>query len=189
MRYQAELVTGPTAEPLTLAEAKKQLEIASNDSTHDVDLQLSIAGARQQWEHDTDSACCFQTWKVQVQSLYDRMPLPKRPVHSITSIQYYDGNNALQTLSTSLYQLHINEFRLAYQATLPATSDRWDAWVVTYKIGYSQDGTLVPAIAKRAMLMLVGYYFENRDMLMSEAMQSMKSYEDLVRRFARSNYP
>jgi uncharacterized phiE125 gp8 family phage protein len=188
-RYQAELVTGPTVEPLTLSESKKQLEIAANDSSHDTALQSAIAEARQQWEHDTDSVCCFQTWKLQIQSLTDRMPLPKRPIHSITSIQYYDGNNTLQTLSSSLYQLHINEFRLAYQATLPATSDRWDAWQVTYKAGYSQDGQSVPAIAKRAMLLLIGYYFENRDMLVNEATYNRGVYESLVMRFARSNYP
>lgn len=189
MRYQAELVTGPTAEPLTLAEAKKQLEIASSDDTHDTHLSQAIKEAREQWEYDTDSACCFQTWKLRVQSLTDRMALPKRPVSSITSIQYYDGNNTLQTLSSALYQLHINEFRLAYQATLPATSDRWDAWTITYKIGYSQDGTTVPAIAKRAMLLLVGYYFENRDMIVNDIIYNRSAYEALVMRFARSNYP
>ena len=188
-RYQAELVTGPTVEPITLSEAKGHLSIADSDSAHDTKLQLAIAGAREQWESDTDSVCCFQTWKVRVESLVDRMPLPKKPISSITSIQYYDGNNALQTLSTSIYQLHINEIRLAYQAVFPATSARWDAWTVTYKLGYSQDGTSVPSIAKRAMLLLVGYYFENPDMILSDAFQSMKPYENLVLRFMRSTYP
>jgi hypothetical protein len=39
------------------------------------------------------------------------------------------------------------------------------------------------------MLLLVGHYFENRDMLMSDAIQTMKPYEALVTRFMRSNYP
>ncbi|MFN7317950.1 MAG: hypothetical protein ACK5S6_00440 [bacterium] len=189
MKFQAELVTGPTVEPLTLNEAKKQLEISTSDTTHDVQLAQAIQEAREQWEHDTDSVCCYQTWKIRVQSLADRLALPKRPIQSITSITYFDGNNASQTLSASLYQLHINEFRLAYQATLPATSARWDAWTINYRCGYSQDATLVPAIAKRAMLLLVGHYFENRDMLMSDAIQTMKPYESLVMKFMRSNYP
>ena len=189
MRFQAELVTGPSVEPITLDQAKKQLEIAASDTAHDVQLATAVQEVREQWEHDTDSCMCFQTWRIRTNKLYDRLALPKRPVNSITSIQYYDGNNTLQTLSTSLYQLHINEFRLAYQATLPATADRWDAWTITYRVGYSQDGSQVPAIAKRAMLMLLGYYFENRDMLTNEVIYNRKVYEELVLRYMRSTYP
>lgn len=189
MRIQAELVTAPTYEPISLSEVKAQLSIAASDTSHDSTLGQMIVEARQQWEHDTDSVCCYQTWRVRMGNLEDRFALPKRPVQSITAITYFDGNNASQTLSASLYQLHINEFRLAYQATLPAVADRWDAWTVNYRLGYSIDALSVPAIAKRAMLLLVGSYFENRDMLMQEAYQSQKAYELLVSKFMRSNYP
>lgn len=189
MRFQAELVTGPSVEPLTLSEAKKHLEISSSDSTHDTQLNAAIQEAREQWEHDTDSVCCFQTWKLRIPEFKNGMTLPKRPVSSITSIQYYDGSNTLQTWSSSNYQLHVNDVRVAYQVTLPATASRWDAWTITYKLGYSQDGSLVPAIAKRAMLLLVGYYFENRDMLVSDTNYSRGPYEALVLRYIRSTYP
>jgi uncharacterized phiE125 gp8 family phage protein len=189
MRVQAELVTGPTYEPISLSEAKAQLSIAASDTSHDSTLNQMITEARQQWEHDTDSITCFQTWKVRLGYLEDRFALPKQPVESITSITYFDGNNVSQTLTASLYQLHVNEFRLAYQVTLPAVVDRWDAWTINYRVGYSADGLKVPAIAKRAMLLLIGNYFENRDMLMSEAYQSQKSYESLVTKFMRSTYP
>jgi uncharacterized phiE125 gp8 family phage protein len=188
-RFQAELTTGPTAEPLTLAEAKKQLEISATDTSHDAHLQAAIAEARQQWEHDTDSVTCFQTWHIHLSGLPDRLALPKRPIQQINSITYYDGNNVQQTLPSSYYQLHINEIRHAYQVTLPATASRWDAWRVNYRCGYSQDGTLVPAIAKRAMLMLIGYYFENRDMLVNDVIYDRSAYESLITRFMRSNYP
>jgi len=182
-------VTGPTAEPITLSEAKKQLEIASNDTSHDVHLSALIQAAREQWEHDTDTVTCFQTLKVRIASWTDGLSLPKSPVHSITSIQYFDGANALQTLSSSIYQLHEGQIRIAYLQVLPGTSARWDAWTINYKCGYSDDGARVPAIAKNAMQMLVAHYFENRDMIMSDALQTMRPYEALVRRFMRSNYP
>ena len=189
MLLTPERTVAPTSEPITLDQAKLHLNIAEDDSTYNSEIEDLIQAAREQWEHDTDSVLCYQTWRIRVQSLVDRFPLPKRPVDAITSITYYDGNNASQTLSSSLYQLHVNEFRLAYQSTLPATSARWDAWTINYRCGYSQDATLVPAIAKRAMMLLVGHYFENRDMLMSDALQTMKPYEALVTRFMRSNYP
>jgi uncharacterized phiE125 gp8 family phage protein len=85
--------------------------------------------------------------------------------------------------------LHVDQIRIAYLQVLPGTAARWDAWSVNYKAGYSQDGQLVPAIAKNAMLLLIGHYFENRDMLMNEALQTMRPYEALVRRYMRASYP
>lgn len=189
MRLIPEVVTGPTAEPITLSEAKKQLEIASSDASHDVQIAGLIQAAREQWEHDTDSVTTFRTLRVRIASWSDGLSLPRSPVESITSIQYYDGANALQTLSSSIYQLHDDSIRIAYLQVLPGTAAKWDAWSINYRAGYSVDGAKVPAIAKNAMLLLVGHYFENRDMLMSDALQSMRPYEALVRRFMRSSYP
>ena len=186
---KAETVSGPSVEPLTLDQVKKQLEISSSDTTHDLQLAAIIQEAREQWEHDTDSVTCYTTLRVKLSDFYDGFELPKGPVSSITSIQYYDGNNNLQTYSSANYSLHKDEIRLGYQVSLPAWSARWDAWVITYKSGYSQDASLVPAIAKRAMMLLVAHYFENRDMLMSEALQTIRPYEALVKRFMRASYP
>jgi uncharacterized phiE125 gp8 family phage protein len=133
-------VTKPTAEPVTLSEAKKQLEIASSDTSHDTHLSALIGAAREQWEHDTDSVTCFQTLRLRVASIFDGFKLLKTPIHSITSIQYYDGNNTLQTWASNQYQLHVDQIRLAYLVTLPVSASRWDAWQVTYKAGHSQDG-------------------------------------------------
>ena len=189
MRLIPEIVTGPTAEPITLSEAKKQLEIASSDTSHDVHIAALIQAAREQWEHDTDSATCFRTLRIRVPAWTDGLTLPRSPIHSITSIQYFDGGNTLQTLASSIYQLHVDQIRIAYLQVLPGTTARWDAWSINYQCGYSSDGSKVPAVAKSAMLMLIAHYFENRDMLMSEAMQTMRPYEALVRRFMRSSYP
>lgn len=189
VKFYPEVTTGPTSEPVTIAEAKAHLSIAESDTTHDGKLRALIMAARDQWENDTDSITCYQSFRLRTNYVHDRLRLPKTPIQSITSIQYYDGNNSLQTLSASLYQLHVNEIRYGYQVTLPAYADRWDAWTITYRCGYSQDGRLVPSIAKQAMLLLVAFYFENPDMLMSEALQSMRPYNALVTRFQRSTYP
>jgi uncharacterized phiE125 gp8 family phage protein len=182
-------------EPLSLNEAKKQLEIAESDNSHDEHLMRVIGSAREQFEHDTDSAMCFQTWKVVTKQIKDKMVLPKRPIHSITSITYYDAFNNTSTLSTSIYQLDAGkrQIRLAYLQDWPNSVDRWDAWTINYRIGYSVDGRSVPSIAKQAMLLLVGHYFENRDMIVdsvrSDEASHMRAYESLVRRYMRSSYP
>ena len=188
---RATLVTAPASEPITLTQAKKQLEISTSDTTHDDHITLLIQTAREQWEHDTDSACLTQTWSVNLEMVRDdEIYLPKRPVQSITSITYYDGDNTQQTLSTSIYGLDAasRAVRLKYLQVWPTMVERWDAMTVTYVCGYTSS-SLVPAAAKQAMLLLVGHYFENRDMLMSDAMLSLPTYEALVRRFMRSSYP
>lgn len=191
MRLTPIVTIGPTSEPVTLAEAKKQLEIAATDTSHDVQLSEAISEAREQWESDTDSVCCFTTFKINTDELYDCMLLPKRPISSITSIKYYNSLNSQVTLSSSVYQLDTakRHIRLAYGQVWPATTARWDAYEIIYKCGYSADNALVPAIAKRAMLLLIGHYFENRDMLITDNMNSMRAYEMLVRRYMRADYP
>lgn len=188
---RATLVTAPATEPITRTQAKKQLELSS-ETTHDDQVDLLIQAAREQWEHDTDSCCMAQTWKVNFEAADDdEIYLPKRPVASITSVKYYDTDNTQQTLSSSVYGLDAacRSVRLKHLQDWPAAVlDRWDAWEITYVCGYAS-AALVPAIAKQAMLLLVAHYFENRDMIMGEALQSMPVYEALVRRFMRSSYP
>lgn len=196
-RLTPELVTKPSVEPLSLLEAKKQLEVSESDSSHDDHVMRLITSAREQFEHDTDSVLCYQTWRVKTDKLIDKMVLPKRPIQSITSITYFDSANTSQTLSTAIYQLDTpkRQLRLAYLQDWPQAVDRWDAWTITYRLGYSVDGRSVPSIAKQAMLLLVGHYFENRDMLLSGTVaqnlsfSAMRAYEALVARYMRSTYP
>lgn len=180
----------PASEPITLLEAKKQCELSPTDTAHDDHLTLLIQAAREQWEHDTDSSVITQTLYVHADSFGDKMPLPRRPISSITSVQYYDSANALQTLSTDIYVLNPSsrDVELKYLQTWPVLVGRWDAVKVTYIAGYA-NAAAVPAIHKQAIRLLVGHYFENRDMLMSDAITGVRAYEALVHRFMRSSYP
>lgn len=187
---RATLVTGPVSEPVTLTQAKKQLEIPASDTAHDDHITLLIQAAREQWEHDTDSAVIEQTWLVNAECFYDdELYLPKRPIQSITSVKYYDSTNTQQTLSSSVYQLDAanRAVRLAYLQNWPLTVERFDSIEIKYVCGYD-DATAVPAVAKQAILLLIGHYFENRDMI-GNAMSEVVAYENLVKRFMRPTYP
>lgn len=187
---RAEEVTGPAAEPLELYEVKKHLEIASDDITHDSQLNGLIEAARRKWEHDTQHYLMTRTYKVVLESLRE-FRFPHHPVTAIGSITYYDLDNVQQTLSTDIYQLDTarSQLRRAYSKDWPATLDRWDAATINYTLGSHSASTTVPQIAKAAMKLLVGYYFENRDMLAPDTMQSTAPYERLVLNFMRSSYP
>ena len=185
------VVTAPTLEPLTLDEAKKQVEVASSDTYHDEHLIRLIQQAREQWETDTDSACLTQTLRVYLDAFCDiAIDLPRRPIQSISTVKYYDGSNVLQTLSSSVYSLNAaeREVELAYNQSWPSTVlGRWDAVQITYIAGYTSR-QLVPMLARQAMLLLVGYYFEaNRGD--NDRQNDLRAYENLVLKQMRSTYP
>lgn len=182
----------PVTEPLTLPQVRKHLNLPAAVTFHDDELTELITQAREQWEHDTDSAMVTRTATATLQSFAAAIYLPIRPVQSVSSIQYYDGNNASQTVSSSIYNLDIpcRMIRLAYQQSWPTVADRWDAITVTFVAGHA--GTTVdpvPAIAKRAMLLQIGKWFRQRDMSENQSQHADRAYELLVHRYMRSDYP
>jgi uncharacterized phiE125 gp8 family phage protein len=184
------VTTAPALEPLTLDEAKKHVEIANSDTSHDVYLGTLIQAAREQWENDTDTAVLTQTMRMQLSGFRtNSIQLLSRPVQSITSITYYDDGNDSQTLDADVYSLDALArcVRLNFDKVWPSTYTRWDAVTITYVAGYTARN-LVPAIAKQAMLLLVGYYFDaNRGD--NDRPNDMRAYERLVMRYMRSSYP
>lgn len=181
------LSTGPAAEPVSATDAKKHLEISG--AAHDYHVSLLIEAARQQWEHDTQEYLINQTWTLTTDSLME-LRYPKRPVSSITSITYYDSGNSQQTLATSVYALDTadNTVRLKVDQSWPTVYERYDAVTHTVVLGDHSAATTVPAVAKQAMLLLIGNYFEDREM-MAGAMGNDRAYQALVRRYTRSSYP
>lgn len=180
----------PTQEPLTLNEAKLHVNVAESDASYDAELVRIIQAAREQWEHDTDTRLMTQTVTVNYEQLLGQIVgLPLRPIQSVTSVVYYDSNDAQQTLSTDVYDVDLQgrSLRLRTNESWPTLAVRWDAVTATYVVGYTSR-QLVPTIAKQSMLLLVGYYFEaNRGD--NDRPHDMRAYESLVARFMRSSYP
>lgn len=191
MKSQSVTVTAATsAEPLTLAEAKKQLEIATDDAAHDVHMAALIEMVREIVEDDTGVILNSRSVVEKFPYFPDCFELRHRPVNSITSITYYDSANASQTFSSGEYSTDLARgiVHYDYDATIPATYDRWDAVTVTYSAGYTQ--TTCPEKFKQMMKLLVGYYFERRNMTENEVIGSnQRAYEAMVRRELRSTYP
>lgn len=135
MRYTLAVKTGPAGEPVTLPEAKDQLQIT--DTVHDAYLTGLIQAAREQAENFTSRALLQQTFTMYLDSFpgyegyglpsssyFASSPLasinpligillsrggeiliPRAPVTAIDSIKYIDTTGALQTLDPNLYQV------------------------------------------------------------------------------------
>lgn len=186
---RAEVVVAPAVEPVSITEARSHVELAASDSNHDTELARAIEDARQQWERDTSEYFITRTMRLTLDSL-DEIQFPHRPVTAIASVKYYDSTNTQQTLSTSVYQLDTanNRLRLAYDQSWPTYLDRWDSIEINYTLGSHSDETTVPAVAKRAMLLLVGYYFRANKGDDDRA-YDLQAYERLVAKHMRSTYP
>lgn len=159
------LITAPTAEPVTLAQAKEHLRIThTQDDAYIIGL---IEAARRHAEQHTGRRLCTQT----VDYFLDAFPsgaieLPCPPVASITSIKYLDENGVEQTLSNTLYKLSAGDeparVTAAYDQTWPTTRAEADAVTVRMVCGYGGTAA-VPRDIAMAILMIVGHLYEHRE--------------------------
>ena len=177
----------PVSEPLKLTEAKKHLEIANSDTTHDQHVLNLITASRQQFERDTQRLTTSRTvvekladWPTEDWKLY------YRPVISLDSITYVDENGQSQTLSSSVYSFDQQQRRilLAYDEDWPDARVQWDAITVTYTAGQTQ----VDEIVKSAIKLKLDYLFELRGMV-ADKKAVEQAYERLVVLYARETYP
>lgn len=182
--YRPSLVTGPTVEPVTVEQAKLRLQIAATDHAHDEHIAELISECREEFEADSDSLVCQQTWKLETEVMSDGMQLYKSPVQSVTSVTYYDTAGTLHTLPTTVWDFDKTNRKIFLKPDQiwPVTQKRWDAWVITYVCGYST----VPAVVQKAILLLVENYFLSKDPTKES---EFKSYNRLVNKLQRSTYP
>lgn len=160
------LVTPPTVEPLSLAEAKEHLRI--EHSVDDGFINTLIIAAREYTEKVLWRALINQTWEIVLCAfpVFDYITLPKGPLQSVTSVQYLDVNGTLQTLSASVYEVDTKSkygrVLLKYQQSWPSYLSRWNAVTVTYVVGFGADADNVPVTIKHALKLLISQMYEHR---------------------------
>jgi uncharacterized phiE125 gp8 family phage protein len=167
------IVTGPTIEPVSLAEAKDHCRIDSAEQ--DGLLAGYLLAARQHVEMYTGRALMQQTFDAKFDFCWPRrcglleIPLPRPPKVSVTSIAYVDTAGATQTLSGSLYQL---TERYGFGIIVPAYGQSWptprrqyDAITVRFVAGYGTQPGAVPEQIRQAILLLTSHFNENRELV------------------------
>ena len=168
------LITAPSTEPVTIAEARAHLRLDTSGSppSHPDDALVTalITAARQHIESVTGRALITQTWELRADQFIDGYELPKAPAASITSVTYIDLAGATQTLSSTQYELiadagpNAQPGRLipTYLAIWPSSRGHVDDVRIRYVAGYG-NGAAVPAPLKAALLLLVAHLHENRE--------------------------
>lgn len=159
-----QVTTGPTIEPVTLAEAKLHLRVDVADD--DTLITSLIKAARESCEMTEGRAYLEQSITAKLDVFEDLILLPRPPLISITSIKYLDLDGVQQTLATSYYDTDIISepgiITLAYNQNWPNTRDVHHAIEIIYKAGYGSAVAAVPERVKSAMKLLLTYFYENR---------------------------
>lgn len=164
-----ELVTAPTLLPVTLTEAANFCKVNEVDD-HSV-LQMLISAAREKCESLAGRTLLTTTWDLKLPEFPKAISLPMPPVVSVTSVKYYDLDNAEQTLTaTTDYLTYLgNKSGTVYLpngATWPSTYDRPDAVVVRYVAGWTAAAS-IPSCLRQWVLEAIATMYENRETMVT----------------------
>lgn len=175
-----EVVTSPTVEPVTLAEAKVYCRIDSDLTDEDDLLSSFISVAREQLEVHMGRALAPQTLRL----VLDDFPrsgvirIPRPPLVEVESVVYDDIDGEEQEIDAENYIVNF--------AGLPGTIRPVTSWPdaatapgsvrITYRCGYAtpvpMDGEEgegeaeaepLPARARQAMLYMINHMYEYRE--------------------------
>lgn len=129
--------------PVSVADAKSHLRVTH--SSHDTLIQDLIWGAVKQFEKRANVCLSQQRWRGFLDKGYEEIELWKYPIKTIDSIQYYDADNTIQTLSSASYFSNVDSGSLTYIArpvlvvveSIPSTYGRDDAFIINFTAGYT----------------------------------------------------
>jgi uncharacterized phiE125 gp8 family phage protein len=170
--------TGPSVEPVTLAEAKAHLRVDTSDD--DAYIGTLITAAREWVEEYLDRTLVHTQWVMR----FDRFPvdstsdieLPRPPVVSSgtatsVTVAYTLEDGTTATYSTNLFRVDRastpGAVQTNYAQTWPPHRQDDNSVSVTWWAGYGPSGTSVPAAIRHAMLMLVGHWYEFRSSVLT----------------------
>jgi uncharacterized phiE125 gp8 family phage protein len=165
-RARRTLVTGPTEEPLSIAEVMAHLRL---DTTDDAALlEQLITTARLRVEADTGRALITQTWEA----WWDSAPpgttldLPAPPLISVSSVTSYNDAGTPAVLAATNYLVDVisqpGRLVLTTAGAWPTDLRSVNAFVVRYVAGYGA-AAAVPAPLRQAMLLLIASLYEHRE--------------------------
>lgn len=162
------MVTAPSVEPVSLADAKTHLRVSVSD---DDDLITALIATARQWaEAFTRRALITQVWDLFLAEWPedDEFEIPLPPLQSVTSVTYKDTDGNSSTFSSDDYIVDTDSepgrVVLAYGESWPSTSlYPSNPITVRFTAGYGDAATDVPEAIRQAILLLVGHLYENRE--------------------------
>ena len=174
------IVTPPASEPISIYEVKEHLRIDPLGSYdyEESKLSLLITAARQYMEETLGRAFITQVWDLVLDTWpenYITIPLPPlvvtvAPATVTPVITYYDTDDVMHTLASTTYYVDTysepGRIALNESETWPTESLR-PANAIFVRFTCGGTAASVPEPLNNAMLMLIGHYYENRELIIT----------------------
>jgi uncharacterized phiE125 gp8 family phage protein len=151
------------AEPVTLAEAKAQCRM-TEDNSEDTFITSLIAPARAYVERVSRVSFVAGVREETFPNWGDYLEIFRRPITAVDEVAYVDEGGDAATYTGFLATLGQYPLRI-----YPASGDEFPALAdggtvtVNYTTGAIASTTEEYLIGKRAILLLIGHWFENRE--------------------------
>jgi uncharacterized phiE125 gp8 family phage protein len=202
------IVTPPDSEVLMIGEVKQYLRV--EDNSQDALIHGLIRSVRRQldgphsplkralmtqtWDYILDELGYTegegwlntgQWWRKRQPGTEDRIVLPLAPLQGVTSIQYYDTDEVLQTWSSSNYRVvgiggeSPGYITPAPSVSWPSTQSVAEAVTIRFTAGYG-DPNEVPDPIRDAMLRLIAHRYENRELGSNVSWNELPDVADLL---------
>lgn len=177
MEYRLTRTVPPVGQAVDLEVVKRHLRIDWDDD--DLDL-IDLTKTAAEWVETTVGRSLLTTiWRMDLACWPKSgcVALPMPPTQSVSHVKYLDTTGTLQTLDSSKYFTSGDSFCpssivFTREEPLPTIKEnRPHAVQVTYAAGYGTS-TNVPPTARQAMLMLIGHWWENREVLAAGSVNS-----------------
>ena len=161
-----QITVEPATEPITLVEAKAHLRVDFSDEDDYIDTL--IVSARRYCEAYCNRVFITQTWRQNLSEWVNPIQLKVNPVISVTSLKYYDTDEAQQTITDNAnnYQKDLNsDVAKIYEGlvnTFPAIGSTINPIEIITVCGYGAASD-VPDDIKHAIKLMVSWMYENRE--------------------------
>lgn len=168
------LITAPSSEPVTDAEAKAQCRVDGTE--FDLILPILVSAARALAEQKTGRAFGVQTWALTINAFPAEIRLPNPPLVSVVKIEYYDADNAKHELANTEYIVDPDAIPAAIipakGKSWPATYDRPGAVRIEFQCGHdAADPDLLQL--KQWILLAVATWLKNPEVVSGESLSDL----------------
>lgn len=169
------LVTALETEPVSLGEIKEQCRSDPDESAQD-SLFYAYAQAARQW---IEEECLLSVGEQTFDLVLDAFPpldgeikLPRRPLITVESVQYYDSDGTLQTWGSSNYDVDatgvLARLKPDPDSSYPSTKERLGAVTIRFTAGYSANSPSetdpLPEPVRQALLLKVQAMYDGIDL-------------------------
>lgn len=177
------LKTPPLIEPIGLDEVKAHSRIDLDND--DLLIQSQILAVRNMVEIIYDLALITQTWTMYLDFLpLDCIEIFKRPVQSVSSIKYLDGDGVAQTVSPALYWVDLNSrpprILRAQESNWPYVQSRPSAVAVEFVAGFGDKRENIPPHLISYLLIKTADYYEHRESYSELKLQGLDFVDSLI---------